>query len=79
MGWQELAAVPAVIRFNPVVYHGLELTDAAKSVSKTYVKDQKEPLIPVSPATCLAEGTELRSASGSKPWLNPSVPFRKTP
>lgn len=37
LGRQELAAVPVVIRFNPVVYHGLELTDGAKSVSKTYV------------------------------------------
>lgn len=32
-----MAAVPVVIRFNPVVYHGLELTDAAESVSKSYV------------------------------------------
>lgn len=37
LGRQELAAVPGVIRFNTVVYHGLELADAAKSVSKTSV------------------------------------------
>lgn len=37
LGRQELAEVPVVMRFNTVVYHGLELTDAAKSVSKTYV------------------------------------------
>lgn len=37
VGQAELVAVPAVIRYNTVVCHGLELTDAAKSVSKTCV------------------------------------------
>lgn len=74
---QDLAAVPGVIRFNAVVYHSLEFADASKSVPKTCLL---RPFIPVSPATCLPQGTEFYPvilAPGLEPLLNTQNPMQK--